>query len=73
MDFSQALLEMKAGRKCARDGWLKSGIFAAVQLPDKNSANTLPYLYMVKNDGATRFPLDLSCESIFAEDWSIVD
>ena len=73
MDFSQALLEMKSGRKCAREGWRDAGISCAVQFPDEHSANTLPYLYMVKNEGKTRFPLDLSCESLFAEDWQTVE
>lgn len=72
MDFSQALSEMKAGKKCARKGWRDAGIFCAAQFPDEGSVNTLPYLYMVKNEGSTRFPLDLSCESLFAEDWELV-
>lgn len=81
MDFSQALLEMKAGKCCQRAGWNNKNIWVAVQFPDENSKNTLPYLMMIKTFAETentsaytsRFPLDLSCESIFAEDWEVVE
>lgn len=47
------------------------------QFPDANSKMTKPYLYMIKKAKSTeteeapedRFPVDLSCESIFANDW----
>ena len=42
-----------------------------VQYPDEGSANTEPYLCMQKGD--KRFPVDLSCESIFAEDWYVLE
>lgn len=66
MDFSQALIEAKNGSLVTREAWPES-IRVGVQFPDEHSANTKPYLYMLK--GEDRFPLDLSCESIFAEDW----
>lgn len=73
-DFSEALRLAKEGKVIARKGWNNSDILVKVQFPDENSANTEPYLYMIKraatlNDKMKRFPLDLSCESIFAEDW----
>lgn len=74
MDFSQALLEAKNGKFVTRSQW--KNISVGVQFPDAHSANTLPYLYMVKtteNGFRHRFPLDFSCESIFAEDWEIVE
>ena len=40
-----------------------------LQRPDENSKMTKPYLYMTKNEGSDVFPLDLSCESVLAEDW----
>lgn len=67
MDFSQALLEMKAGKLLTREAWKGNRIRVAAQFPDEGSANTKPYLYMLK--GTDRFPIDLSCESLFAEDW----
>lgn len=69
MDFSQALLEAKAGKFVSREAWPET-IKVGAQFPDEGSANTKPYLYMIK--GSDRFPLDLSCESIFAEDWRVV-
>lgn len=67
MDFSAALHALKMGRKVTRKDWWDKGVFCAVQFPDVNSANTEPYIYMIK--GEKRFPLDLSCESLFAMDW----
>lgn len=69
MDFSEALLQAKAGAFVSRESWPDT-IKVGAQFPDAGSANTKPYLYMIKGDD--RFPLDLSCESIFAEDWKIV-
>ncbi len=77
MSFSEALIHAKAGYFIARTGWNNPDIKVGVQYPDENSANTEPYLYMIKinNDPTTtkRFPLDLSAESIFADDWYIVE
>ncbi len=70
-DFSWALLRMKEGAKVFRSGWNNPHIKVFVQFPDEQSANTEPYMVMEKEDGAKykRFPLDLSAESIFADDW----
>lgn len=67
LTFEEALAIMKAGGKTARAGWNNSEILVRVQFPDEGSMNTEPYLVMEKRDKC--FPLDLSCESIFAEDW----
>jgi hypothetical protein len=76
-DFSWALMHMKAGRTVTRKGWNNPSITVFVQRPDENSANTLPYLVMQKGkkeDGTyARFPLDLSAESTFAEDWFVIE
>lgn len=73
--FSWALNAMKAGHKLTRRGWNNHLIKVFVQFPDGGSANTEPYLVMEKGEGETykRFPLDLSAESIFAEDWFVVE
>lgn len=67
---------MKDGAKVARRGWNNPSIKVFVQFPDEHSANTLPYLVMEKGERGVgdykRFPLDLSAESIFAEDWEEV-
>ncbi len=76
MDFSTALTLIKAGKKVRREGWnSNSTIKVFVQFPDANSANTEPYMVMEKGEGENykRFPLDLSAESIFANDWQVVE
>lgn len=67
-DFSQALLEVKEGKKISRLQF-RDTCYIMAQFPDVNSKMTKPYLYMIKGD--QKFPLDLSCESIFAEDWFV--
>lgn len=70
MDFSQALVKAKGGEKVARKAF-KDTCYIMAQFPDENSMNTKPYLKMIKGDDT--FPVDLSCESIFAEDWYILE
>ena len=65
-NFEWALTAVKRGKKVTRIAF-KDTCYIIGQFPDANSANTKPYLVMVK--GVDRFPVDLSCESIFADDW----
>lgn len=74
--FSTALEYLKKGGRVSRIGWNNPNILVKAQYPEENSKMTKPYLYMEKLSVAdngdvvvNRFPLDLSCESIFAEDW----
>lgn len=75
--FSRALELLKEGKVVTRMGWNNPNISVHLQVPDENSKMTKPYLYMEKSfqnteetvGGVDRFPLDLSCESIMAEDW----
>lgn len=73
--FEGALHMVKLGKKVARKGWNNDTIKVFGQFPDDHSANTEPYLVMEKGEGETykRFPLDLSAESIFADDWAVVE
>lgn len=70
-NFSMALFQLKQGKKVARRGWNNPNIWLELQRPDANSKMTMPYIYMVKYDN--KFPCDLSCESIMAEDWQVVE
>lgn len=71
MDFGQALVLLKAGKKVTREDWNRGrNIYLEIQFPDENSKMTKPYIYMTK-DG-DRFPCDLSCESLLAYDWLLV-
>lgn len=73
-DFSVAFDLMLDGKNVSRKqfGNKGSAIYCRVQKPDENSMNTLPYIQMIKtsDDGVqTRFPVTLSPESMFANDW----
>lgn len=68
--FEIALEALKDGRKVAREGFRET-CYVVAQFPDEHSVNTEPYLAMVKGD--KRFPVDLSCESLFAKDWKLVE
>lgn len=76
MDFSHALQAAKDGLSIGRLAWGRL-ISVRVQYPTPDSLNTEPYLYMIKHvvgekmTTTKRFPIDLSAESIFAEDWLI--
>ncbi len=69
--FDSALLALKSGYKLTREGWNNPNIWLELQVPDKNSKMTLPYIFMVK--GENKFPCDLSCESLLAEDWTVIN
>jgi hypothetical protein len=77
LDFGQALDALKSGSKVSRKGWGPEAgwpnphVSLELQNPDEHSKMTLPYLYM--NKGKDKFPCDLSCESIMAIDWYIVE
>lgn len=75
--FSTALEFLKDGKAVSREGWNNPQISVHFQRPDENSKMTEPYLYMEKRgkldtDLYRRFPLDLSCESLLADDWMLI-
>ena len=81
MSFGNALDYLKSGSSgqyvITRKDWYGSHSAPVVKLqkPDINSKMTEPYLYMEKHGAAgniVRFPLDLSCESILADNWMMV-
>jgi len=69
-DFSEALKKAKGGSKVSRKQF-RDSCYIMAQIPDEHSKMTKPYLYMVKGDD--KFPVDLSCESLFAEDWYVLE
>ena len=81
MDFGQALTELKNGNKVKRKGWNGDGIFLALQVPDKNSKMTQPYIYIdtlglkTNNPNAPkgRVPWLASQTDMLAEDWEVVN
>lgn len=81
MDFGQALIELKNGNKVKRKGWNGDGIFLALQVPDKNSKMTQPYIYIdtlglkTNNPNAHkgRVPWLASQTDMLAEDWEVIN
>ena len=81
MDFGQALTELKNGNRVKRKGWNGDGIFLALQVPDKNSKMTQPYMYIdtlglkTNNPNAPkgRVPWLASQTDMLAEDWEVIN
>lgn len=77
-DFSKALKLAKIGHKVSRKQFGEN-IHIEAQYPTPLSKMTEPYLAMYKKSKTDQFkithifPVDLSCESIFAEDWYCLD
>ena len=46
MNYGEALVALKSGKKVARSGWNGRGIFVALQVPDANSKMKFPYTYI---------------------------
>lgn len=80
--FEVALSEAKNGKKIARIQFRET-CYIVAKYPTSDSQNTLPYLQMHKVNkiigensvgvSTDIFPVDLSCESIFAEDWYVLE
>jgi len=78
MNFGQAIEAMKAGNKVAREGWNGKGIFIELQVPDKRSKMTSPYIYIdttglqTDNEAApkSRVPWLASQTDMLADDWA---
>lgn len=71
MTFSEALEQLKAGRRLTRTGWNGPGQYIALQRPDLGSKMTLPYIYIRTVSGAL-VPWLASQTDLLAEDWEVV-
>ena len=71
MDYSDALINLKAGNRMSRSGWNGRGMWIAAQYPDAHSKMTEPYLYMKTAQGGL-IPWLCSQADAFAEDWEVV-
>lgn len=74
MNFGDALQRLKGDRKVAREGWNGVGLWLELQVPDKHSKMTLPYIYInypedAKNTPGARVPWLASQTDVLAEDW----
>ena len=70
MCFSEALKALKMGNKVTNVGWDK-GVWIELQLPDKNSRMTMPYIYIHTTAGAL-VPWTASQADLLSEGWWIV-
>jgi hypothetical protein len=74
MDFSEALKALKEGYSVARSGWNGKGMWLKLQIPDKHSKMTLPYIFLnyppglAYEDGA-RVPWLASQTDLLSDDW----
>lgn len=79
MDFGQAIQELKEGGIVSRQGWNGKGIFIELQVPDKNSKMSSPYIFIdttglqTENKDApkSRVPWLASQTDMLAEDWEV--
>ena len=77
MPFGSALEALKHGHKVARLGWNGKGLWLELQVPDRFSKMTLPYIFMSYPDDAVntpgaRVPWLASQTDMLAEDWVLV-
>jgi len=70
-DIGWAVNNLRDGRKVTRFGWNGRGQFLGLQYPNLNSANTLPYVYIITVD-RQRVPWLASQTDLLATDWGIM-
>ncbi len=70
MNFSEALYELKIGRRVARSGWNGKRMWLKLQTPDAHSKMSLPYIYMSTAQGDL-VPWLASQTDLLASDWEI--
>ena len=79
-NFGKAIEMLRDGKKVARSGWNGKGIFIELQMPDKNSKMSSPYIFIdttglqSDNIDAPRscVPWQASQTDMLAEDWEIL-
>jgi hypothetical protein len=83
LSFELAFTNAKEGKKISRKAF-RDTCYLVAKYPDINSQNTEPYLQMYKRNTVPAdtmsvsraynvFPVDISCESLFAEDWYVLE
>ena len=72
IDFSEALIHLKQGKRVARAGWNGKGMWIALQAPTLTSRMTLPYIYMYTAYGDF-VPWLASQTDLLASDWVVVE
>lgn len=72
LNFGEALVAVKEGKKISRQGWNGKGMWLSLQRPTELSKMTLPYIYMKTVDNHL-VPWLASQTDILAEDWGIIE
>jgi hypothetical protein len=72
MDFGDAIVALKQGKRVSRTGWNGKGMWLELQVPDAHSKMTLPYVYM-KTAQDDLVPWLASQTDVLAEDWGIAE
>lgn len=72
LTFGQAIEQLREGKCVTREGW--NGVhYLGLQMPDENSMNKQPYIYIVPHGDATlRIPWTASQADVLASDWAVV-
>ena len=72
MDFGDAIVALKQGKRVSRTGWNGKGMWLELQVPDAHSKMTLPYVYM-KTAQDDLVPWLASQTDVLAEDWGVAE
>ena len=72
MNFGDAIVALKEGKRVSRAGWNGKGMWLGLQVPDTHSKMTLPYIYM-KTAQDDLVPWLASQTDMLAEDWGLVE
>jgi hypothetical protein len=67
-----AIKQLRDGHAVSRRGWNGPGQYLMLQVPDTNSANTLPYVW-IKTALGDRVPWLASQTDLLAFDWYAVE
>jgi len=71
LDFGVAIVLMKKGARMTRAGWNGANQHLELQVPDKDSKMSLPYIFITTVQG-DRVPWLASQTDMLANDWKVV-
>lgn len=71
MNIGQAVTLLQAGHRVCRAGWNGKDMYLELQVPDKRSKMTLPYVYM-RTAQSDLVPWLCSQSDLLANDWELV-
>lgn len=69
--FGTAIRALKDGQRATRVGWNGRGMHIELQVPDKGSKMSRPYIFMKTVDGDL-VPWVASQSDILADDWAVL-